>query len=281
MKALINKIVMPSLVDGPGSRISVFFQGCNMNCIYCHNPETIRVCNNCGICVDGCPVKALTLVNDEVKYEEKLCINCNNCINICPNQASPKVKWLNVDELLKIIEINKDFVDGITLSGGECTLQGEFIVELAQKLHRQFKLDLLLDTNGLIELDLMKELALNVDGYMIDLKAYSESENIQITTKSNLQVLECIKIASEAGKLLELRLVLLDGINDDEVELKSYFNFVKNLNDYTTLKLIPFRSNGVKGLYSKEKDYNPVKYDKILAEGRNVLGNRITSVKFY
>lgn len=272
---------MPSLVDGPGSRISVFFQGCNMNCIYCHNPETINVCNNCGICVDGCPVKALTFIDDEVKYDEKLCINCNSCINICPNQASPKVKWLSVDELLKIIDANKDFVDGITLSGGECTLQSDFIIELAQKLHSKYKLDLLLDTNGLIETALMNELAINVDGFMIDLKAYSDSKNIKITTKSNLQVLQCIKTASESGKLLELRLVLLDGINDDDVELESYFNYVKNLNDYTTLKLIPFRSNGVKGQYSKEKDYNPTKYDKILANGRNVLGNRITSVKFY
>lgn len=275
MKALINKIVMPSLVDGPGSRISIFFQGCNMKCIYCHNPETINVCNNCAICVDGCPVKALTIIDGEILYNETLCINCNSCINICPNLSSPKVHLLSVADLLKTIDKNKDFIDGITLSGGECTLQNEFIIELAQKIHVKYKLNLLLDTNGLIDKDKMAELALYVDGFMIDLKAYTESTNFSITTKSNLQVLESVNMASESGKLLEVRVVLLDGLNDADEELEIYFKFIKNLNNYSNLKLIPFRSNGVKGLYSNEKDYNSIKYDKILAKGREVLGDRI------
>lgn len=40
-KAVINKIIPMSVVDGPGNRTAIFFQGCNLNCIYCHNPETI------------------------------------------------------------------------------------------------------------------------------------------------------------------------------------------------------------------------------------------------
>ena len=37
----INKILNFSSVDGPGNRLVVFTQGCNFNCLYCHNPETI------------------------------------------------------------------------------------------------------------------------------------------------------------------------------------------------------------------------------------------------
>jgi pyruvate formate lyase activating enzyme len=281
MKALINKIVMPSLVDGPGSRIVIFFQGCNMNCMYCHNPETINVCNNCKLCVESCPVTALTIIDGKVQYNKTKCINCNSCIGICPNRSSPKVNWLSVEELLKIIETNKDFIDGITLSGGECTLQSEFIIELAEKIHSKYKFDLLLDTNGLIDKDRMFDLAKFVDGFMIDLKAYSDSTNRTITTKSNFQVKESINIASDSGKLLEVRLVLLEGINDDDDELEKYFIFIKNLNNYSNLKLIPFRSNGVKGLYENVKDYNPIKYDNILAKGREVLGDRIKSVNIY
>ena len=40
MKARVNKIIPFSSVDGPGNRTAIFLQGCNINCLYCHNPET-------------------------------------------------------------------------------------------------------------------------------------------------------------------------------------------------------------------------------------------------
>ena len=46
IKARINKIIDSSVVDGPGNRTAIFFQGCNFNCKYCHNPETIDHCIN-------------------------------------------------------------------------------------------------------------------------------------------------------------------------------------------------------------------------------------------
>lgn len=40
MKTAINKIETFGLVDGPGIRTVIFFQGCNLRCKFCHNPET-------------------------------------------------------------------------------------------------------------------------------------------------------------------------------------------------------------------------------------------------
>ncbi len=40
MMASINSIESFGTVDGPGIRTVVFFNGCNLRCIYCHNPET-------------------------------------------------------------------------------------------------------------------------------------------------------------------------------------------------------------------------------------------------
>ena len=48
-EAPINKIIPLSVVDGPGCRTSVFVQGCNIACAYCHNPETQQLCRACGI----------------------------------------------------------------------------------------------------------------------------------------------------------------------------------------------------------------------------------------
>ena len=43
LRAPIVKIINSSVVDGPGNRAAVFLQGCNFNCKFCHNPETIHL----------------------------------------------------------------------------------------------------------------------------------------------------------------------------------------------------------------------------------------------
>ena len=37
----VQRIIPFSNVEGSGNRTSIFLQGCNINCLYCHNPETI------------------------------------------------------------------------------------------------------------------------------------------------------------------------------------------------------------------------------------------------
>ena len=63
--ATIFDIERASYVDGPGIRTTVFFKGCNLNCAWCHNPESQKnelqmlfyadKCTGCGKCKEKCP----------------------------------------------------------------------------------------------------------------------------------------------------------------------------------------------------------------------------------
>ena len=127
-KAKINKIIKFSSVDGPGNRMSIFFQGCNYNCLYCHNPETINMCNSCGECVDGCPKGALSIVDSKVFWDRKKCIECDRCTEVCMIDSTPKTMAYSVEELLMEIKKVSGFIRG-TLCGFPCEIFFELFCE--------------------------------------------------------------------------------------------------------------------------------------------------------
>ena len=171
--APVNKIIPFSNVDGPSNRMAIFFQGCPFNCRFCHNPETIHMCNDCGDCVKTCPVGALSLKEGKVTWNKDLCVNCDTCIKTCRHDASPKVTRMTTDELMeKILEVSP-YIQGITLSGGECTLQKEFIKELFPKV-KALGLTTLLDSNGSLDFESNEDILEYCDGVMLDVKAYNK-----------------------------------------------------------------------------------------------------------
>lgn len=62
MKGYINSIETMGLVDGPGIRVVVFFEGCPLRCCFCHNPETWFINKDNGI-------SARELVDNILKYK--------------------------------------------------------------------------------------------------------------------------------------------------------------------------------------------------------------------
>lgn len=170
-RGLVNRIIPFSYVDGPGNRSAIFFQGCDFRCRYCHNPETQNLCIACGACVSVCPVQALSMKDGKVVWDSAVCVGCDACIQTCRNFSSPKVRRMTAEEILEEIGSSLPFIEGITVSGGECTRYHTFIAELFRKAHSLGK-TCFVDTNGQTDFRKMPELAAEMNMAMLDVKAF-------------------------------------------------------------------------------------------------------------
>lgn len=247
---LITDTIEFSSVDGPGNRFVVFLQGCNFDCIACHNPYTINVCNNCGDCLATCSSGALTFGDDGlVVWNEDACEGTDACLATCPWDATPKARPRQVEELLTDIRRAAPFLSGITVSGGEATQQADFVhalfsaVKADPALHR---LTCFVDSNGAATRDTWTRLAPVMDGAMIDLKCLDPQTHRTMTGQPNDQVLETIRHLDALGKLYEVRLLLIPGVNDDPDLLRRTAEWLADLNPLLRLKLIGFRPCGVR-----------------------------------
>ena len=134
--------------DGPGIRSVVFFKGCPLRCIFCHNPEAQEMgpemaffvdrCIKCGACVKACQHDALNLAVPGRISRDK-CNLCGKCAEVCPTDALRLIgKYYSVESLSDILIRDFDYYrhsgGGVTISGGECTLFPNYLSKLLNNL---------------------------------------------------------------------------------------------------------------------------------------------------
>lgn len=264
--APINKIIPFSNVDGPSNRMAIFFQGCQFNCRFCHNPETINVCIHCGKCVETCPTNALTKENNKVIWNKELCVNCDTCIKTCTNNSSPKITYMDTDRLLEEIKRVAPYIEGITLSGGECTIHKDFIIELLPKV-KELGLTTLLDSNGSLDFELNKEILEYCDGVMLDVKAVDKEFSDWLINYPNDIVLKNLEYLLKENKLYEVRSIIFPNKDKENEETITYVSNI--IEDKCLYKIIRYRQFGVReegqellGDYTTDEEY-ALKYVKL------------------
>ena len=245
VKGLVNRILPFSSVDGPGNRTAIFLQGCNFNCLYCHNPETINNCNSCGLCIDSCPASALTKSDGLVVWSKDKCIECDSCLKTCKSCSSPKATWMSVDEVMSKIETTKHFISGITISGGECMLQKEFVMELCEAV-KALNLTTFIDSNGSVPFFGDNRLINAIDMVMLDVKAYDNNAHRMLTGQDNQIVLENLDYLASVHKLYEVRTVIVPEILDNIKTVDMVSKKIGKLNPDIRYKLIKYRPIGVR-----------------------------------
>lgn len=223
--------------------MAVFFQSCPLSCKFCHNPETIRYCVNCLKCIDTCPTHALTAVDGKVKYNKELCVNCDTCLRVCPNLSSPKTTIYTLDELWKVVEEYRLFIRGITVSGGECMVHADFLLDFFKRAVND-GLSCLIDSNGYFDFKEYQELLSISDGVMLDVKMWDEAKHLEITGSSNKQIIENLRYLSSVGKLAEVRMIMYPNMERENKE--TIENVLKIVGVNQQIKLIAYRPNGVR-----------------------------------
>ncbi|MEZ9594277.1 YjjW family glycine radical enzyme activase [Shewanella sp. 10N.261.52.F9] len=253
--ATVNQIIPFSCVDGPGSRLVIFLQGCNFNCKNCHNPYTIDMCDNCGNCVATCPANALSLTYNaqgkpQVVWNSNSCTQCDTCLSTCPKQSSPKTRQYSVPQMLEQIRKQVHFINGITVSGGEATLQLPFIIELFKAIKTSddlAHLSCMIDSNGYVSEGGWQQVMPYLDGAMIDLKSWQEHTHRYITGRDNHRVFSSLKLLAEQNKLYEIRLLYIPKISDIDTEVNAIAGYLTQLPASVRVKLNAFQHHGVTG----------------------------------
>lgn len=245
-KPLIVDIKGNSLDDGPGIRTVVFFKGCPLSCVWCHNPEckspkleisfNKRECVGCKTCAQVCPVEAL----DQQTYgyiNRDKCNHCMKCVDACPSGALSRAgKAYEVREVIEIIQRDLPFFKvsngGVTLSGGEPTLFMEYCSELLQQL-KSLGIHTLIETSGLFHYGHFIDLVYPyIDAIYYDIKLLDTEEHKRYCGVSNELILsnfaELQRQFMNGGKAVLPRIPLVPGITATEDNLRSIAGFLND-----------------------------------------------------
>lgn len=272
-KGRIFEIKRFAVHDGDGIRTTVFFKGCPLRCVWCHNPEGLLAeaqlaffehkCVGCGSCIDVCPVSAHLLRDGKHYFDRILCIACGKCEDVCIGEALKVYgKEYGIDELMDILIEDRDFYDatggGVTLSGGECLCQVDFCEELLKLLKKQ-GINTAVDTCGAVSKKALDRVIPFTDTFLYDIKAFDEDVHIKCTGASNSKVIDNIMYLDSLGKSIEIRIPYVPEYNSSQI--KKIYEFLRILKNIRSVKILPYHN------------YADSKY---LALGmKNTLPNRI------
>ena len=155
-------------------------------------------------------------------------------------------KEYTVDEIitdaLKYTSFMKFSGGGITASGGESTLQPEFLSELFKKAKE----------NDIHTIDPVLD---NTDLVLLDLKHMVEEKSIDLTGVGMNKALKLARHLESRNIPVWIRHVLVPGITDDIDNLEKLGQFVATLKNVERFELLPYHSMGIHKWESLGIDY--------------------------
>jgi pyruvate formate lyase activating enzyme len=217
LNSLIFDIRRYTIHDGPGIRTTVFFKGCPLRCIWCHNPESQEAC-----------VEQVTVQRtlDGKLFESELAVG----------------RWQSAVDVMKEVEKDEVFYlesgGGVTFSGGEPLMQADALAEILA-LCKEKGYHTAIDTSGHADAASIKKVMDLGDLWLFDLKLMNDSRHVEYTGVSNEMALNNLEMLAREGKQIIIRFPLVPGITDDPENLHSIATTMANY-DLDRIDILPY-----------------------------------------
>lgn len=246
-----------STEDGPGIRTTVFMKGCPLRCWWCANPESkafcpqlghrTSLCIKCGYCIKTCPAGALSVSGGQVQVDRDICRFCGACTKVCPSNAmffygQEKSVDEVFTEVLKDIDYYKNSGGGVTVSGGECMMQPQFVEELFLRC-KQMGIHTTLDTCGYFPTESLAPVLALTDLVLFDLKLMDREAHHKYTGVYNDLIHDNLRIIAQSNAEVFIRIPVIPGINDSLENLTASAEFVTSIGS-PHVDLLPYHNYG-------------------------------------
>lgn len=296
MRGKVFDIRRFSTHDGNGIRTTVFLKGCPLRCIWCQNPEGIseeiypmyfrNKCIHCGTCLEISKTGGVYLDDGEIRLCRDKADEWQKIIKECPSGAIVMDSQIFTTEQL-VDEVLKDEVffrreGGVTLSGGEPLMQGEFAIEVLRLLHGR-RIHTAIETSLSVSPRIVKEALPYVDLIYADLKIADEVTHKKYTGASNALIKKNLEyiLTSECRDKVIIRTPLIPEYTATRENLSAIASFLSGIYPEVKYELLNYNPLAEAKYRLVDKDYcfkdNHKMYtrDQMTAFGEIVKSNGI------
>lgn len=239
MKGKIHSIETLGTVDGPGIRFVVFMQGCNLRCLYCHNPDTWQT--SCGEEKDTDEI-----LKQILKYKNYL---KNGGVTVSGGEPLLQIDF--VLELFKKLKEN-EIHTCLDTSGNLFDTENQNFMEKIEKLIKV------------------------TDLFLLDIKQINPEKHKKLTGKSNENILKFVKYLNDNNKFVWIRYVLVPSITDDEEDILKTKSFLSEFRNIQKVEILPYHNMGKEKYDKLEIEFSlkdiPIPTEEQLKKAKKLFG---------
>ncbi|MBQ8880107.1 MAG: glycyl-radical enzyme activating protein [Clostridia bacterium] len=243
--------------DGPGIRTTVFMKGCPLRCIWCHNPESQKVCAEisfnkskcveCGkcaaVCENGCRAN-----KKHALYQRKLCAGCGKCAEICESGALEKHGEIrSADEICRVILKDRVYYEasggGVTLSGGEPLYQWELAEEILRRCSDE-GIHTAIETCGYGSEKVFRQVIKHCDLVLFDIKETDAALHKRYTGVDLKPILRNLSILNSEEIPFFIRAPIIPSLNDRIEHFTALRKLRESMKSCLGIQVMPYHNIG-------------------------------------